>query len=384
MALLTRSLAAVFLLSCGVAALPACGSSSSDGSGGSAGSSGSGGSGGSSGSSGTGGSGGATIQCQEPGSSLTLSGTWAAKVRMSVGLTAQPGGPVTICPVDQPAEATLYLLFDVQQNASDPTKLDAVQAHVCSVELPQVTGKSGTCDPNDANLVKTQLVLPQALTDALPTIQVDPVTATLDGSAPGAMINTAKVLFVAGSSKPAPGLPSWDTSTPACATTNVGRTNQCEPTCVKPDCSALRDDDGDGFPGITLDVCGRTPSDVSSNLPCNTDDPSQPGTTIQGRAWLDLQIDPTLTGTVKSSCEITGNVDASIQYNVVGADVTLSNGVLAVTSAIQSLPAFDVKPADSVYRMIRVDGQYGAPDWSLGSDPSAACATLLSSHHNDF
>ena len=32
----------------------------------------------------------------------------------------------------------------------------------------------------------------------------------------------------------------------------------------------------------------------------------EPGTVIQGRAFIDIEIDPTLTGVAKSSCELIG------------------------------------------------------------------------------
>jgi hypothetical protein len=74
---------------------------------------------------------------------------------------------------------------------------------------------------------------------------------------------------------------------------------------------------------------------------------------------------------------VTGHVDASILYNVVGGDVWLSSTPLNVTAAITSLPDFSVDPSKSVYRLLRIDGQHGAPDWKLGSDPVQACQAVL-------
>ena len=68
-------------------------------------------------------------------------------------------------------------------------------------------------------------------------------------------------------------------------------------------------------------------------------------------------------------------------YNIVGADITLAGGPLTVASTIKSLPAFAVDAPNSKFRMIRVDGQYGAPDWSADpSDKVAACAARNLSH----
>src|SRR6185503_14294480 len=110
-------------------------------------------------------------------------------------------------------------------------------------------------------------------------------------------------------------------------------------------------------------VCGRSAADDEQGIACNTDDPTQAGVTVQGRAWLDLQIDPLMSGKATSSCEIEGTVDAAINYNLVGSDVYLVNAQIGVSTAITTLPKFTVVTADSPYRMLRVDGQHGAPNW---------------------
>ncbi len=85
------------------------------------------------------------------------------------------------------------------------------------------------------------------------------------------------------------------------------------------------------------------------------------------------------TGTFKSSCELTGNADSMVLYNLVGADVYLAGAPIAVSSAIESLPTFQVDPTASKVRMVRIDGQYGAPNWMVDpTKPGAACATIIS------
>jgi hypothetical protein len=55
-----------------------------------------------------------------------------------------------------------------------------------------------------------------------------------------------------------------------------------------------------------------------------------------------------------------------------------------VSGAIQSLPTFQVDPTQSKFRMVRVDGQYGSPSWSIDpTQPSAACQTL-NMHANEL
>ncbi len=356
--------------------LSACSSSkkSNSGSGGTGG-------GGTGGTGGAGGSGGVTVQCQEP-AQVDVTGTWAAKVRMTVNLQGQPGAAVTLCPTTQTQEALLYMYLDVQQNPTDPKTIDSITPHVCSVTLPVVTGQVGGCDTSAPNFVSTQLQVLDPLKKAFPKIQLAGVNGSLDTDKPGAALTAGKLLFVAGSSVQGSAMPGWNTTDSNCDADGIGNTNQCDTNCVS-DCSKTVDNDNDGYPGITLGVCGLSNDDKQANVTCNIQNPDQGGATIQGKAWLDLQIDPSLNGTVKSSCEITGNVNASILYNVLGADVWLSGAPLRVTAAITSLPTFQVDPAKSAYRMLRVDGKHGAPAWNLPSDPGQACQAVLQ-HQNDF
>ena len=177
-----------------------------------------------------------------------------------------------------------------------------------------------------------------------------------------------------GSNKSGADLPAWSASDMACSDDTLGRSNACEAMCVD-DCAGLRDDDNDGYPGVTVHVCGFTSDEEASA--CKPEDPSQTGVSVQGRGFVDIEVAPTLTGTAESSCELRGSVDTPILYNLVGADVYLGPGPISVTSAIKSLPTFEVDPDSSSFRMVRVDGQYGAPDWSI--DPTAvgpACKTI--------
>ncbi len=327
---------------------------------------------------GTGGTGGGTtaITCTGQPASLALTGTWAAYGQLSVSLAGVPGGAITICPADQVGAATLLLLITIQQDATDATKLDQIQATLCSVAFPTVTALVGTCDPTSQALVSTQLVAPQALIDALPKVAAAMATGTLTGTAPGAMMAIQPLDVVVGSTKGGTGLPSWNTTSTSCETGTVGMTKTCETTCVS-DCASMRDDDVDGYPGVTIQVCGDTPSDTKSGVKCNAATPNTPGATLQGQAFIDLEVNPTFSGAVQSSCEIAGTVDSQVVYNVVGADVYLAGAPISVSSAIESLPTFQVDPTASKFRMVRIDGKYGAPDWMVDpTQASAACATL--------
>jgi hypothetical protein len=356
----------------------------SSASGGSAGTSpGSGGSAGTSSGGAAGAGGGSNVVKCNSSSTLDLSGVWAAKVELTVAIQSQAGGEISICPTPQTAQSTLYMLFDFTQDSSNPKSVPTIESHVCSVELPQVTAIAGNCNPSASNLITAQILIPQALQDAMPNIQLGSGSATLNSTAPGATITSSQVVFVAGASTQGAQLPKWNTSDSSCGTQGIGTTNQCDTNCVQ-SCSDLRDDDNDGFPGITVGICGKTQNDQQQNVPCYTTDPATAGATLQGQAYLDLQINPTLTGTVQSSCEITGDVNASIVYNIVGADVTLEGSApLPVTQDIEALPTFTVQPSQSEYKMLRVDGKDGSINWQLSSDPAGACKTILA-HQNDF
>jgi hypothetical protein len=329
-------------------------------------------------SSATGGAGGGTtstaVACTGQPANLALGGTWAAYGQLSVKLMGMPGGAITICPADQVGAATLLLLVTATQNAADPTKIDQVSATLCSLTLPTVTALVGTCNPSSQALVSTQIIAPAGLIAALPKVATATTTGTVGGTTPGSSITMSPLDVVVGSTKSGSMMPSWNTMTSGCSASGIGNTNACDTACVA-DCASLRDDDMDGYPGVTVQVCGETQSD--KNLTCNASMPSKAGVTLQGEAFIDIEVNPTFSGTAVSSCELSGTVDSEVLYHVVGADVYLAGAPISVASAIESLPTFQVDPSLSKFRMVRIDGQYGAPDWNVDpTQPSAACATL--------
>jgi hypothetical protein len=336
------------------------------------------GAGGAGGSSGVGGGSSNAVKCDGAPAELSLEGTWAVKGRLAVKLEGAPGGVITLCPEDQQGEASMLMMITIKQDPSDKTKLSAVTATFCAIELPTVSALVGSCDASSQSLVYATMVAPQKLLDALPEVATTAVGGKLDGSKSGSGITLERFTVTVGSTKGGAALPRWDTSGAACAKTTLGHTNACETACVD-DCPSLRDDDKDTFPGVTIAVCGLTASDQKSGVPCHVDHPDDPGATLQGKAFLDIEVDPQFSGTAKSSCELTGSVDASteIRYQIVGTDIWLAGSPLGVDQTIASLPSFHVDPVASKFRMVRVDGKYGAPDWKI--DPlqqSAACAAI--------
>lgn len=325
----------------------------------------------------TGGGGSQDVPCDGAPADLALDGTWAAYGDLAVKLQGLPGGAITICPEDQVGEATMVLLLTIKQDPADALKLSEVKATLCSIELPAVTALVGSCDPMSQSLVTTQITAPQALIDALPNIGTATVGGTLDGKQKGAGLSLDRFTVTVGTSKNGDMMPTWDTETPACNSVNVGRTNVCEVMCVD-DCAGMTDDDSDGYPGVTLQVCGFTESDQQSSVPCHADMPNDPGATLQGKAFVDIEVDPQCTGIAKSSCELIGNIDTGVLYNLVGGDVYLAGSPITVTSAIKSLPVFDVDTEASKFRMVRIDGLYGAPNFEVDpTQASASCKTIM-------
>jgi hypothetical protein len=346
--------------------LPNAGCSSGNGGSGAGAEGGAGGAGGS-------GGGSTAIVCEGAPATHDLEGTWAAYGRLAVTLQGQPGGAITICPADQIGESTMLLLVTMNRDPMDATKLVNVGAVLCEIELPVVTALVGTCDPMSKSLVSTQIIAPQKLIESLPGIKPPPVAGALTGSD----FALDRFIMTIGSTKSGDMMPAWDDAAAMCTAINLGRTNQCEANCVD-DCASLSDDDGDSYPGVTVNVCGTTPDDVKAMVNCKAATPNEPGTTLQGLAFIDMEVNPLLTGSAKSSCELEGTVDSQVLYRIVGADIYLAGAQIGVTSAIKSLPAFQVDPKQSRFRMVRIDGKYGAPAWKVdAANAAAACTTLL-------
>ncbi|MCC6648658.1 MAG: hypothetical protein IT374_24230 [Polyangiaceae bacterium] len=315
------------------------------------------------------------IACVEDGA-LDVGGLFAVKVRLEVTMKSDPAAVVSVCPADQRGAADLVGIVRVSQSG---TTVDALDTIVCDVTLPPVTAIAGSCSAGQKGTVATQVSLSKALIAQVPKVRPKTVKATLGGTAPGATFEPERLVFILGSkAASADGMAKWkDTSSSSpcnSLTKPLGTSMDCEVMCVS-DCGDVVDADQDGYPGASFDVCGR--GDEPPGALCNTDDPSEPGVTLQGKAFVDFVIDPQLSGVAKSSCEIAGGADASIRYNVLGANVRLSGSLLPVGSVITSIPAFEVVKETSKYRAVRVDGKHAAPDWKLDfSDPASACDAL--------
>ncbi len=335
---------------------------------------------------GSGGGGGTTetreIECEEP-ASLSVSGVYGALLNLVVEIDSD-GSSITICPKEQLAEVQMYVLMKLQQDADDPTRIEKAELRVCDLVMPEVTGKVGICAEADTNLIKTNLTVPEALRNHLRNLPPEPVGARLSNLEPGATLTMDRFNFFAGTS--ANTLPAWNSAKTGCGAldTGVGRGRICSEACVE-GCNELTDDDQDGFPGVTLSICGLSPVNISEGVQCNAEEPAFSGATLDGKAWVALNIDPQLEGTVKSSCQFSGKVASSVVYTLVGGDVFLSTAPLAVAAAIDNLPSFIVKSDQSPFSAVRVDGEYAAPNLEVSwDDADGSCATFLGKRNELF
>ena len=316
---------------------------------------------------------------------LDLHGTFAAQLDLKLDLVSQAGGTATLCPDQQGNRASITMLVRASQPSGTP-QLDSVEPVFCAIELPALTAMVGSCDPSANNLLTVDLLLSSELQQAIATLGVAPAAAKLGGLQPGASFESGRWLLNAGTRKTGDAMPAWLPEAPGCGVTDLalGRGAGCEADCVD-DCAAMVDDDHDGKVGVTFHVCGYTKDDLQSGLQCNADNPSEAAIAIQGPLMMAFQLDPLLKGTAVSSCEVRGTVDAHVIYHVVGGDLYVENTQISVLSAMRSLPLFTVDAAQSRFRMMRVDGLHGAPDWKLEADGdrAKACSVVLQ-HRNEL
>ena len=324
----------------------------------------------------------AAIPCDD--GPIDLDGTFALVGRLSFTFSSQQGGAVTVCPTDQTSEGIVLGLLEVDQQASQ--RQPHITARICSIALPVISAMVGTCDPRAENMVYAGIEFPSALLDAFASLSPAKATAKVQGTDPGARFVSDALSFGVGTRKPYDQSPVWLSDAPGCGAMDIdkGRGVRCEGDCVS-SCDELTDDDSDGKPGVTVHVCGYTNDDKQQGVTCQAQSPSTAGSTLQGTASMTIHVSGMqASGKAMSSCEIEGRLTAGIHYQVVGADLYLANAPISVTSAILSLPHYQVNDEKSRFRLVRVDGSHGAPDWGLNlRDPVAACHTVIA-HQNEL
>ena len=364
-----------WLAGCGSSSSSSPSSTSAQGQGG-AGGAGAGGSG----PGGAAGSGPSAAPCQKDGD-LDLNGVWLLKVSLDVVLKSDADALIQVCPAGQEGASELLLVMQITQSGA---QLGAVSGTVCSFSLPQVKAQAGKCQDNQTGAVTAEVTPSPALAAALPTFTTPPVMGTLGGTANGSTFLPDGFDFVLGSKAGGAQMARWVTSS-SCddPTMPLGTTMTCEAMCVS-DCADAVDQDMDGYPGVSVDVCGYDMGEAQG-ASCHAEDPATAGVLLQGHAALNFQVNPKLSGTADNSCQISGSVVAQIVYDVLGADVRLGGAPLPVRAVIKAIPAFDVVPEKSKFRALRVDGKYGAPDLHLAvGDGQAACQAAQANQNSIF
>ena len=338
------------------------------------------------------GTGGTVIPCDDsaemdsadsnPSKPVELDGLYALSVRLSFTFSSQPGGAVTVCPVDQTNEGSFLGFAKIEHKPNQTTA--HISAVACSLELPVVSAIVGECKPAATNIVSAGLEFPPKLIDAAPTVDTAQASLLLTSTQRDSAVSAHGLKFSLGTNEGMATAPKWKPDEAGCGNNDnaSGRSPNCEEKCVT-DCSKMIDHDNDGWPGVTVHVCGYTEDDKRSSIPCNAVTPNEAGTTIQGRSFMNLQVDPlTLNGTAKSSCELVGNIDADFTYNVVGADLYLANAQISVASAIKSLPQYAVNSSESRFRLVRIDGLHGSWNWNPSwSELQASCRRIIANQH---
>jgi hypothetical protein len=301
---------------------------------------------------------------------IDIGGTWLALVRLKVNLVNQPGSIVSLCPAMQTGEGTFLAIVTMDQNGLSVSNLVVT---VCNVTLPEVKAFVGNmCDETQA--ITSQISPTPQLLDTLPSVSVSPLTGTLSTTQAGSVFTPERITYVLGSKAGGMNMAHWNSSTTCDSSTNIlGTSTSCETMCVS-DCTDAVDTDMDGAPGVTMTACGYSPDDTANGTTCQTDDPSVPGVALQGKAYLNFQVDPQLIGTVDSSCSMHGTADSSIIYNIIGGDVRLEGSQITITQVVTSIPLFNVDSSGSKFLAVRVDGKYGTSNLMLDtSNPKTAC-----------
>lgn len=305
---------------------------------------------------------------------LDLSGTWLIKARLDVVMKSVQEAPVQVCPEDQTGPAELLLVARFEQSG---VELTSVGVTICDFTLPGVTAIVGACAADTLGSVKSQVVPTEGLRAELPGLVVPKGKGKLGGTADGASFEPERLTFVLGSQSLKGPMAAWKGG-PICDDPKapLGTGEGCEEQCVT-SCGDVIDSDEDKLPGVSMAVCGRTPDELQGTK-CNTEHPEEPGVTLQGTAAINFRVNPLLKGKAESSCLVRGNVDAEIDYNVLGANVRLAGGILSVKQVRDAIPVFDVLPETSQFVAVRVDGQYGSPKLEIAADnPKAACKMAI-------
>lgn len=233
------------------------------------------------------------------GPQFDLTGTFAELAFARVKMTSS-----TLTPNPQCAVAPSILRIEAVQDGDSVTLTHTP----CHVTLPPVTTVAGT--------VTTET--PPAFLAALPVVTDQ---STLSSRALGAPLVPPESLVVVGAELANP---------------------RTDPLPTSPDDERVRDDDGDGAPGVTV---------ISS---------------LGGEQHATYRNRGQLMGRIESSTRVDGSVPGELIAVTETSVLGVGNSFLPVTT-----------PLPGVFEMVRVDGQYGSFDVDGDDDGIITCTEII-------
>jgi len=282
----------------------------------------------------------------EPGETIDLTGQWGARAWIHVDMVTSPEGIVRMCPDPNPGVSILTLLIDLEPAQGGAIPYEFV---VCEIGMPTVTASLAPCAEEE--FLSVTLALGPDLAAYIPG-QRFRSHAVLGGSGPCSPYVSDDLDITYGYDPSIVGpddpLPGWDL---ACA----GATPEA---CVT-SWEAVRDEDGDGNPGVSLEV---------------TTDPVD---TIRGLAWTTWRTNPHMHGVAWTSSLIQGDLSPVMEYDVVGSGADLQGIPMDGPTVKRNIPSFVIPESGSTFRMVRIDGRYGAVDLDVDGDGTVSCAELM-------
>ncbi|MBW2260984.1 MAG: hypothetical protein JRG91_03345 [Deltaproteobacteria bacterium] len=285
--------------------------------------------------------------CQ-PGSGETLDllGWWGTRAWVQVEMVTSPEGIVRMCPDPHPGIALLTLVINLHTQSGDRIDYEFV---VCEIGMPTVTASLAPC--SEEEFLNVNLELGPHLMAYIPSQEFHG-HAEIGGTQPCSAYtsDTLDITYgydpsVVASDEP---LPGWDVE---CG----GSTPEA---CVN-DWGSVIDEDGDGHPGVSLQV---------------TTDPVD---TIQGQAYTTWRTNPHMHGQVWSSTLIQGDLSPTMEYDVVGSGADLQGIPMDEATVKRNIPRFLIPTTGSTYKMVRVDGEHGSQDLDADGNSIVTCEELM-------
>ncbi|MBN1773988.1 MAG: hypothetical protein JXB32_22200 [Deltaproteobacteria bacterium] len=286
---------------------------------------------------------GADDACLASDEPLDLVGTWAARAWIDVYMVTPGGGIVHLCPDRYYGVSLITLRVRVHEQSGTTVRHTF---NVCRLQMPRV---EAAIDPACDSRVGMQLSVGPVLTALWPEIDY-PGGAVLGGTTACSSYVAEELVAIFGADGtvgPRDPLPEWRSG---CTVGAEG--------CVE-GWEHVVDSDGDVHPGVTLTV------------------DSDPEDLIEGEAYTAYRTVDLLRGTAWSSRLIRGEVEPSIDYQILDSDVLVGGAPLATHLVRENIPVFEIPETGSTFVLVRADGRHGAPDLDADRSGEVTCEEIL-------